>query len=121
MDDVSDTCRVWWDDEAGVARAVWSKGAVCKIDEARNADAAVAALGRGPVLTLVDMRQMASIDRAAREFFARTRTLSAVALLTGSPATRMMANVAIGVRRQVNPTKMFTVESEALAWLQLQR
>ena len=120
MEDEVRPYRVWWDNAAGVARAEWAKGAVCRIEEAQGLDAGVAALGHGEVPTLVNIRHMASIDRASRDFFMETTTFSAVALLAGSAATRMMANFFLGIKRGGNPTKMFTVESEAIAWLQAQ-
>lgn len=110
--------RVWWDDRANVARSEWQHGAVCTIDEARDLDQAVLALGRGSVSILVDLRSLASIDRAAREFLNDSDTYTATAFLVGSAATRMMANFFLGLQRGKSPNKMFTVESEALAWLQ---
>lgn len=113
--------RMWWDDEAGVARVEWREGAVCTIDEARGIDTAIEALGHGKVPALVNLRQLVSIDRDAREFFNDSDTYTAMAFIVSSAATRMMANFFLGLHRGKDPLKMFTVEAEALVWLQFQR
>ena len=114
--------RVWWDAAMGVAHTQWLPGARCGIEEAQAVDAEVQALGQGKVLILVDLREVASFDRPAREFFMNQHAgYLAVALLAGSASTRMLANFFLGLRRGVIPVKMFTAEVDALAWLQAQR
>jgi len=113
--------RVSWDEAAGVTRTDWFKDAVCGIDEARAVDAEIQALGRVDVLSLVNLRDVKSIDRPAREFFmVNDGNYCAVALVAGSPATRMLANFFLGLKRGRTPVKMFTAEADAVAWLQAQ-
>lgn len=113
--------RVWWDESAGVARTDWLPGAVCGLDEARAVDEEIKALGRGKVLSLVDLRDVRSIDRPAREFFMEANGgYQAVALLAGSAATRMLANFFMGLKRGAIPVKMFTAEAPAVEWLHRQ-
>ena len=121
MEDETCLYRVWWDDDADVARTSWRKGSVCTMREARDLDTAVRALGRGAVPTLVDLRNLASIDRDAREFLNDSDAYLATAFLVGSAATRMMANFFLGLQRGKSPNRMFTADSDALAWLQSQR
>jgi hypothetical protein len=121
MDDEVRPYRVWWDAEASVARAEWRQGSICTIAEARDLDAAVLALGHGPVNILVNLRNLASIDRDAREFLNDSDSYTATAFLVSSAATRMMANFFLGLQRGKSPNKMFAGEGEALAWLQSQR
>lgn len=122
MDDHVEPCRVWWDDESGLARVQWRTGGVCSIETARSLAAKVAELGHGRVPLLVDIREVASIDRDSREFFKSTEAnYAAIALLAGSAATRMMANFFLRVNRGGNPVKMFTVEADALVWLHAHR
>lgn len=114
--------RVSWDEEAGVARTDWLPGAVCGIDEARAVDAEIKALGQGEVLSLVDLRDVDTIDRPAREFFMNQNpNYRAVAMVAGSAPTRMLANFFLGLKRGAIPVKMFTDEADAVAWLQAQR
>jgi hypothetical protein len=113
--------KVSWDEVAGVARTDWFAGAVCGLVEAQAVDAEIRALGRGKVLSLVDLREVASIDRSAREFFMdQNERYRAVAMVVGSPATRMLANFFLGLKRGPNPVKMFDAEAEAIAWLRRQ-
>ena len=89
--------------------------------EAQGATAAVEALGHGSVPILVDMRRMSKIDRQAREYFTKAPGVTAVALLVGSAVSKMIANFVIGMQRMPIPIRMFTDESEALAWLDAHR
>ncbi len=121
MDDQQRGYRVWWDEAGGVVRTDWFKGAVCGISEARAIDAEITSMGRGQVLSLVDLRDVESIDRPAREFFMATNPdYRAIALVASSASTRMLANFFLRLTRGDNPVKMFTVEADALAWLQAQ-
>lgn len=70
---------------------------------------------------MVDLREVESIDRSAREFFMdQNERYRAVALMVGSPATRMLANFFLGLKRGSIPVKMFVAEAEAIAWLRRQ-
>lgn len=117
-----DRCyRVSWDESVGVARTDWLPGAVCGIDEARAVDAEIRALGKGRVLSLVDLREVDSIDRPSREFFmSHNADYRAVALVAASASTRVLANFFIGLKRGAIPVRMFTAETDALAWLKTQ-
>ena len=115
-----DTCyRVTWDEAAGVARTDWLPGAVCGIAEARAVDAEIRVRSQGrQVLSLVDLRYVDTIDRPAREFFMDSSPhYRAVALVAGSASTRMLANFFLGLKRGTIPVRMFTSETDALAWL----
>lgn len=113
--------RVSWDEAHGIARTDWLPGAKCDLATAQRVDADIQALGKGRVASLVDLRPIDSIDRPAREFFMdRNPHYVAVALVAGSPATRMLANFFMGLKRGAIPVRMFTSEPEAIAWLQAQ-
>lgn len=113
--------KVWWDDATGIARTDWLPGAVCGLAEAQAVDAEITALERGKVLSLVDLRAVGSIDRSAREFFMdQNERYRAVALMAGSPATRMLANFFMGLKRGPIPVRMFLSEADAVAWLHRQ-
>lgn len=114
--------RVSWDDANRIARTDWLPGAVGDLATAQQIDRDIQALGQGHVRLLVDMRPIASVDRAAREFFINLNAhYRAVAMVAGSPATRMMANFFLGLKRGSIPVRMFTSESEALDWLRDQQ
>ncbi|HEY6783150.1 MAG TPA: STAS/SEC14 domain-containing protein, partial [Candidatus Dormibacteraeota bacterium] len=111
--------RVWYDDVAGVMYCGWITGATCGIAEAvAVTDDVSAAAGGRPCPLLVDMREMAGITREAREYFtSSSHGITAVALLTASAVTRMIANFFIGLRKAQVPTRMFRSEQDAVAWL----
>ncbi len=107
-----------WDETNEVARIEWPPGSVFGLEEARRSTTALIALGRGAVPLLVDMRNVAKFERDAREYFTQGHASArAVALLVGSPVTRMMANFFIGMRRMPVPIKMFDDEADAVRWL----
>lgn len=109
--------RLWWDDENQIARLAWSPGALCDLMTAEQVDREVQALDRGKVRLLVDLRPDAAIDRAARHFFINLHAhYVAVGMLAGSPATRMLANFFIGLKRGPIPVRLFTDETEAVDW-----
>lgn len=114
--------RVWWDEASGVTHVEWAPGSVCGLADAQGATAAAQALGHGLVPVLVDMRLMSRIDRPGREHFTNSPgDVTAVALLVGSAVSKMIANFVIGMQRIRFPIRMFTDESEALAWLDAHR
>jgi hypothetical protein len=110
--------RVSWDDANQIARLDWAPGAFCDLATAEQVDREVQELGRGKVRLLVDLRPDAAVDRAARHFFINLHAhYLAVALLAGSPATRMLANFFLGMKRGVVPVRIFTSEEEAVSWI----
>jgi hypothetical protein len=111
--------RVWYDDVAAVMYCGWIAGSTCGIVEALAVtDEVAAAAGGRPRPLLVDMREMAGITREAREYFtSSSHGITAVALLTASAVTRMIANFFIGLRRSPVPMRMFKSEPDAVAWL----
>lgn len=111
-------CRVWWDQQHGIARNDWQPGSVCDVDNARRVTAQVSAFGRGAVPVLVDMRYLSRADRAAREHFTGPDAqATAVALLVASAVSKVVANFIIALQRMPVPVRMFTEEAAAVSWL----
>jgi hypothetical protein len=117
MPDGNACYSVSWDESARLARIDWSPGAVCGIDEARAVDDEIEKLGRGPVRCVVDLSGVDTIDRAARTHFIQSPQYVAVALVADSAATRMLANFFLRLKREQTPARIFTDETEAVAWL----
>lgn len=114
------TARVWWlEDGIICARAL--PGIVQTLADAQeNAQAEEYLAGGQRHALLVDMREIRSQDREAREFYAQpenTRSQSAVAILIGSPISRVIGNFFIGFNKPPVPTRIFNNEADALAWL----
>jgi hypothetical protein len=68
----------------------------------------------------VDLTKVTAIHREARLYFAGEETAkvqSAAGLLIGSPLTRAIGNFFMGLNKPLIPTRLFTSEAEAIAWL----
>ena len=109
-------------DPKGFVRATVDRGAEMTLEEAKLAIAETVRAAqeqRRPVL--VDARWLKSESRDAREYFASddvARACSAVALLVGSPVSRVIGNFFVRQRAQKVPTRLFTDEQAATLWLE---
>jgi len=105
----------------GLITARFLPGAEVSGDDARENLAITAGLvagGRAPVL--VDLRALKSQSPEARAVLAgpaAARVSRAVALLIGSPLSRVLGNFYLRVNRPETPTRLFSSEEEARAWL----
>jgi hypothetical protein len=69
---------------------------------------------------IVDIRGMQSITDGARKIAANKNLehiYSALAIVIGSPATRIVANFFVQFHKPPRPTRIFTDPGEALNWL----
>ena len=69
---------------------------------------------------LVDLRGAKSQSAEARAYMAGPEGLKvsqAVGLLIGSPVSRVLGNLYLRLNKPPIPTRLFTSEEEALAWL----
>lgn len=96
-------------------------GVEVSIDDAReNSVATIRLVGERRVLVLVDTRPASGISREARIHFSDGRVRSntiAQALVIDSGPSRVMGNFFIGLNKPPFPTKLFTSEAKAEAWL----
>lgn len=108
-------------DPRGFVRATMQHGARFAFEDAvESVDARFLVGGGRPRPVLVDMRGIREQTREAREYFAGEEAaakLLAVALFVDSPLSRMIGNFFLGLGVQRTPSKLFTVESDAVAWL----
>jgi hypothetical protein len=82
--------------------------------------AQVAAAAGAKRATLADLRGMLSADREARQLGAgseASEVTSCMALVIGNPVTRLLGNFFMRVTNPIYPTKLFTDEAAARAWL----
>ena len=106
---------------ADIILARYRAGAEETLDDAR-ANVALClrrnAGGRRPLL--VDLRQVKTQTAEARAYLAGAeglRVSQAVGLLIGSPVSRVVGNLYLGLNKPTIPTRLFTSEEEAQAWL----
>lgn len=105
-------------DPTGVVRLSWSPGLRVDAPLAVRAMALVDELnGRVERPLLVDMTGTGQLTRDARMTFGTRCSASRIALLGRSEVDRVIANFALGVTRTPVPTRFFTSERLALAWL----
>jgi len=107
--------------EDGIFHLIYSPKAEVKLDDAREIIAAQYKVLKGkksPVL--VDIREMKSIDREARQYFKSEETVkitSADGIVVGSPVSRVLGSFFLGINKPVYPIKLFTSEAKAIKWL----
>ena len=105
----------------GIVRTVMLAGAEETLVDAIANVRAVGTLGAGRrVPQLVDGRWMKSMPREVRAYYAGAeaeRNVAAAAVLVGSPVSRTVANFVMQLARPRFPTRLFTDEAAALAWL----
>jgi hypothetical protein len=109
--------KIWLRDD-GVIHQVSLPGIKVQLADAKENVAAITQLAaekRRPVL--MDIRASLGIEREARAYYSSLRSITARALLVGSPVTQVMANFFIRINKPVIPTRLFTSEAEAVAWL----
>lgn len=112
------TCALWRD---RVIHGRFHRSAEVSLADAEENLAAMARLTGGRRLpVLVDLREVRSQSAEARAYFAgpkATAVSSAVALVVGSPLSRMVGSFYLGFNRPETPTRLFTSPAEAEAWL----
>ncbi len=107
--------------EDGILRGVSLSNARMTLADAQENIAAGHAVDGGiarPVL--MDIRQIQAIDWQARAFFASETSVAhsrAVALLIGTPVSRMIGNFFLVLNKPRVPLRLFTDEGEAIEWL----
>jgi hypothetical protein len=109
-----------WLQPDGIVQLVWAPRTTVLLEDATAALEEMAQLTGGrPSPLLVDMRDTGPLDRPTRaELTRRSDLQSAVALIVGTPLSRMMANFFLSVSKPPFPTRLFNNETSALAWLQ---
>ena len=103
----------------GIVQLVWVPATVMSFEDAIAAIDAMAKLTGGQRCPLLaDAHDAGPQDRSARAEFARRGDLvSAVAILAGTPLSRLVGSFFIAVSKPMAPTRLFDDESSALTWL----
>jgi hypothetical protein len=111
--------RMWLRPD-GIVQVVLAPRAAIVLEDAIAAVEAVTRLTGGRLSPLlVDLRDARPQARSAlREFARRGDVVSAVALIVGTPLSRMMGDLFISLSKPLFPTRLFDTEASALAWLQ---
>ncbi|MGB5953207.1 MAG: STAS/SEC14 domain-containing protein [Ornithinimicrobium sp.] len=103
---------------AGFVRLSWTPGTTVTGELAREAVDGLADFCDGRHLPmLVDMALTKVITRPARVIFTEDTSATRIALLGKSSVDRVIANFTLGVTGVPVPTRFFTDEALAIAWL----
>ncbi|MBV9790634.1 MAG: STAS/SEC14 domain-containing protein [Chloroflexi bacterium] len=107
--------------EDGIMHVKIAAGAEESLEDAQATLRACGELARGrryPIL--VDIRQMQAQDRDARQVYGSPEAAqigTAAALVVESRVSKLIANFFLVIVKSSVPTKLFTDEAEAIAWL----
>jgi hypothetical protein len=108
-------------DDEGIIHGREVPGTAFELSDATEAMTLIRKLANGHKMALLmDITNLKSMSRDARAYFAQpahTEVLHAVALLTGSLLSRAIGNFFLGLNKPAAPTRLFTDEASALAWL----
>jgi hypothetical protein len=112
--------RIWLDQD-GILHNVILPNAMVMLEDAKEISNSNAEVAEGKkIVGLVDARNVKSATREARKFAARDETKTsraAIAILVGSPLSRVIGNFFISIDKPPYPTRPFTSETEAIEWL----
>ena len=104
----------------GVVQQIWASQVEIGLEDATEAIQVMTELtgGRRSPL-LVDTRDSRAVTRSARrELASRDDLVSAVAVIVGSPLSRVMGEFFLSVNRPRFPMRLFGDETSAVAWLE---
>ena len=101
-----------------IIRLVMPQGVEITGDIAQHHADKASAIANGTLRpVLLEISGVSAITREARAVFTASRSSSAIAVLGKSPVDRVIANFLLGGGPPPCPTRFFTTESEAMAWL----
>ncbi|MEW5936383.1 MAG: STAS/SEC14 domain-containing protein [Candidatus Thermoplasmatota archaeon] len=109
-----------WVDENGIIRFIVSPGAEQRSEDVEEVVAAAKKLTKGKKpLLLIDLREIRSITRDARNYLSRRvgEESSACALLIGTAVSRVIGSFLVGLNRAIGTMRLFASENEAVEWL----
>lgn len=101
-----------------ILRLKWVPGAVVRESDAKALMQRASDLSAGRTLPLlVEMTGMTWIDRRAQEAFASSWPLTRAAIVGTSAVDEAIARFYMARHHPAHPTRFFTSQDEALAWL----
>ena len=108
-------------DDQGIVHTTSFQGVEETLEQAKASIVAIRQVSEGKRRPLLlDMRPIKSQKREVREYYASPEAAdayTAAAILVGSPISKMIGNIFIGIGKLPVPTKLFSGEAEAIEWL----
>lgn len=113
--------KIWFEDDR-IIIVTFLPGAEVTLEDMKEIHMISTKLrGNKKVPVFTDIREIKSITREARLFASSeiaVKVTSAVAVLIGTPVSRVLGNIIMGFNRPPFPTRLFTSEAKALEWLE---
>lgn len=110
-----------WLGNDGICYTVVRANAIVDIQDALENSSSIKEISGDTIYPiLVNLKEINSISKEARDHFSMQKRIpgvSAIAMLIKSPVSRIIGNFFLGINKSAVPTKLFTVESDAVAWL----
>jgi len=111
----------WWIDEDGILYSIGKKDAPKPTPEEseKNIQRFKELFGEKKICMMLDITHAKPSTREEREEAAvqMEKMVKAIAMLTTSPLSRMLANLFFGLKPPSYPVKIFTNEKDAREWL----
>lgn len=115
---------MWLDSENGIVCAISKKGPQRTPESLQDTlNQFKQLVGDQKIYLLLDITEISEITREGRDFIAAEfpKYLHAMAIVSESAFGTMVANIFFAIKSQPYPTKMFTDEEQAKAWLKKQQ
>ena len=115
-------CAEVWLEEGNIVYVSLQQGAEVELDDVTEIKKAKSELvGDKKHLLCADITNIKSITKEARDFTGSTETknesMLAMALIMGSPISRVVGNFYIGLNKPLYPAKLFNDKEKAFKWL----
>lgn len=108
-------------DPRGFVHTRVQQGSEIQLEDAKENTVRVISISGGsnyPIL--VDLREIKSISKEARDHFSmrgRKPNVTAIAILVGSPLSEIIGNFFLGLNRPTVPTRLFASEADGIGWM----
>ncbi len=112
--------RIWIDDDSILHFEILPEADVILADAQENIAICARLKRTERACLMIDLRAIKSITREARTYFAGNEAgelAEACAILIGSAGSRVIGNFFLGLNKPTFPTRLFSSEDKALAWL----
>jgi hypothetical protein len=107
-----------WLREDGIVQIFVKPGAVYTLAEAKQTLAGIDQVSNGKLRpVLVDLKNIKTMERAARQELAACQGVTSAAILIDSALSRMIGNAIITFSKPTLPAMIYNSESEAIEWL----
>jgi len=107
-----------WLREDGIVQDFVLPGVEYTLEDAKQGLAGIVQLSNGKLHPMMaDLRNVKTMERAARQELAAFKGMTASAILIDSALSRIIGNVIINFNKLKVPARLFTSETEAVEWL----